>query len=68
MADSIEFYDLKKREKVQIPVSRVTKIRITQKNGQVRFAYRAMTEDDRKLTKFASKSDWDALNAPEGEA
>ena len=63
---SIEFYDVKIREKVAIPEDRITKIKIEQKNGQIRFAFRALTEDGRKLTKFCSKADWDALNVPEG--
>jgi hypothetical protein len=63
---SIEFYDVKVREKVAIPESKITKIKITQKNGQVRHAFRAMTEDGRKLTKFCSKADWDAMKVPEG--
>lgn len=64
---SVEFYDIKLREKVQIPDDKVTKIKITQKSGQVRFAFRAFTEDGRKLTRFCSKADWDAKNVPEGE-
>jgi hypothetical protein len=63
---SVEFYDVKLREKVQISESKITKIKITQKNGQVRYAFRAMTDDGRKLTRFCSKADWDAMNAPEG--
>ena len=63
---SVEFYDVKVREKVKIPKDRITKIKITQKNGQVRFAFRALTEDGRKLTKFCSKADWDAMDVPEG--
>jgi hypothetical protein len=48
---AIEFYDVKKREKVQIPESEVKKTTYERqgKNGQ---------------TQFASKADWDALDAP----
>jgi hypothetical protein len=63
---SIEFYDVKIREKVKIPKDKITKIQITQKNGQVRYAFRAMTDDGRKLTKFCSKADWDAMDVPKG--
>ncbi len=61
----MEFYDVKIRAKVQVPDGKLRKIRITQKNGQVRFAFRGYTEDNRKLTKFCSKSDWDAASCPE---
>jgi hypothetical protein len=64
---SVEFYDVKHRKKVTIDDSKVTKIKITQKNGQVRYAFRALTDDGRKLTKFCSKADWDAKKVPEGK-
>jgi hypothetical protein len=64
---AIEFYDVKKREKVQIPESEVTKTTYERqgKDGktQVRYAFKAVNEGT-KLTKFASKEDWDALDAP----
>jgi hypothetical protein len=64
---AIEFYDVKKREKVQIPESEVKKTTYERqgKDGktQVRYAFRAVNEGT-KLTKFASKEDWDALDAP----
>jgi hypothetical protein len=64
---SIEFYDVKKREKVQVPESEVRKVKYetTTKTGKqsVRYAFRA-THNGSKLTKFASESDWNALDAP----
>jgi hypothetical protein len=64
---AIEFYDVKKREKVQIDESQVTKTTYERqgKDGktQVRYAFKAVNEGT-KLTKFASKEDWDALDAP----
>jgi hypothetical protein len=64
---AIEFYDVKKREKVQIPESEVRKTKYEKegKEGKinVRYAFRA-TNQGTKLTKFASKEDWDALDAP----
>jgi hypothetical protein len=64
---AIEFYDVKKREKVQIDESDVTKTTYERqgKDGktQVRYAFKAVNEGT-KLTKFASKEDWDALDAP----
>jgi hypothetical protein len=64
---AIEFYDVKLREKVQIPESEVRKTTYERegKDGktQVRYAFRAENKGT-KLTKFASKEDWDALDAP----
>jgi hypothetical protein len=64
---AIEFYDVKLRQKVQIPESEVTKTTYERegKNGQknVRYAFKAVNQGT-KLTKFASKEDWDALDAP----
>ena len=65
---AIEFYDVKKREKVQIDESQVRKTKYERegKDGKtnVRYALRAENEGT-KLTKFVSQSDWDALDAPE---
>ena len=65
---AIEFYDVKKREKVQIDEGQVRKTKYERegKNGKtnVRYALRAENEGT-KLTKFVSQSDWDALDAPE---
>jgi hypothetical protein len=64
---AIEFYDVKLREKVQIPESEVKKTTYERegKNGKtnVRYAFKAVNQGT-KLTKFASKEDWDALDAP----
>lgn len=63
----IEFYDVKKREKVQIPESEVKKTKYEKpgKDGMIntRYAFKAVNEGT-KLTRFASKEDWDALDAP----
>jgi len=68
---SIEFYDVKKREKVQVPESEVRKVRYesTTKTGKqsLRYAFRA-THNGSKLTKFASEADWKALDAPIDES
>ncbi|NDJ75339.1 MAG: hypothetical protein GYB65_03690 [Chloroflexi bacterium] len=63
---TIEFYDVKIRQKVQIAESEVVKTTFTTKNGQTRYGLRAKTEDGRNLTKFVSKADWESLNLPEG--
>ncbi len=64
---AIEFYDVKIRQKVQIDESKVTKVTFQTKNGQTRYGLRAKTDDGRNLTKFVSKSDWEAMNLPVGE-
>lgn len=58
----IEFYDVKLRQKVKVPQSKVSKTTFDTKNGQVRYGLRAKTEDGRNLTKFISKADWDKLD------
>jgi hypothetical protein len=65
---AIQFYDVKSRQKVDIPESEVRKTKYEQqaKNGGVntRYALRA-TYQGTNLTKFVKQSDWEALNAPE---
>ena len=65
----IEFYNVKKREKVQISESDVQKIKYERelKDGstQTRYALKAVDDDGTKLTKFCSQKDWDAIKAPE---
>jgi hypothetical protein len=64
---SIEFYDVKLRKKVKVAEDKITKTKIKQKNGQVRYAFKAKTSDGRNLTKFCSKADWDAMKVPESK-
>ncbi|HEX2621513.1 MAG TPA: hypothetical protein VHL11_15250 [Phototrophicaceae bacterium] len=61
---SIEFYDVKTRQKVNIDKSKVKKTTFNTKNGQVRHGLRAKTDDGRNLTKFISKTEWDKLDVP----
>ncbi len=63
---AIEFYDVKIRQKVKIDESKVVKVTFQTKNGQTRYGLRAKTDDGRNLTKFVSKSDWEALKIKEG--
>jgi hypothetical protein len=64
----IQFYDVKSRQKVNVPESQITKTKFerTTKDGstQTRYALRAV-HDGTKLTKFCSRSDWEALDVPE---
>ena len=65
---AIEFYDVKEGKKVSIDESNVTKkvyIRTTKAGKeQQRHAFRGKTADGRNLTRFVSKTDFDALDAP----
>lgn len=66
MADSIEFYNVKKKAKVQVAAANIQKtkyVKETAKGVQERYALKAV-DDGTKLTKFVSKADWDALSAP----
>jgi hypothetical protein len=61
----IEFYNVKKKKKVLVEESIVTKHayeKVT-KSGKlsIRYALKAVDEDGTKLTKFCSKSDYDSL-------
>lgn len=64
MAKQVEFYDVKLRKSVSVPISDVKKTTFQTKNGQVRHGLRAKTKDGRNLTKFVSKADWDKLDVP----
>jgi len=61
----IEFYNVKKKEKVQINEAQVEKHVYERKlkSGKMskRYAFKAVDEDGTKLTKFCSKADFDAL-------
>jgi hypothetical protein len=61
----MDFYDVKTRSKVNVGDDKVKKVKYTQKNGQVRYALRGYTSDNRKLTKFVSKDTWDKMNVAE---
>lgn len=67
----VEFYDVKSRAKVSVPESEIRKVRYERatKDGgtTTRYALRAV-HNGTKLTKFAKKEDWDALNVPEEPA
>lgn len=60
----MEFYNVKKRAKVQIPDNKVKKTVYEGKGGQKRFAVRATDDDGTNLTKFVSKDTYDSLNVP----
>ncbi len=64
----VQFYDVKTRQKVSVPESRLKKVKyertLSDGSTQVRYALRGKTADDRNLTKFVSKADWDSMNVP----
>ena len=51
-----EFYDVKKREKIQ---ATVTEKVVYGEAGNERYALKAKTADGRNLTRFVKKADWD---------
>lgn len=61
----IEFYNVRKKEKVQIDESKVTKksMEKTTKTGKpsIRYSLKAVDDDGTKLTKFCSKADFDKI-------
>lgn len=61
----IEFYNVKKKAKVQIPDEEVKKVKFEKasKNGviRVRYAFKAIDEDGTKLTKFCSEADYNSF-------
>ena len=61
----IEFYNVKKKSKVQIPEDRVEKKVYTRKlksgKESTRYAFASVDDDGTKLTKFCSKADYDSL-------
>ena len=62
----IEFYNVKKKCKVQIDDEKVTKKAFEQtlKSGakKIRYAFQSVDDDGTKLTKFCSKAQYDALS------
>lgn len=60
----IQFYDVKSRQKVDIPESEIRKTTYSKEGSStVRYALRA-THNGTNLTKFVKKEDWDSMNVP----
>ncbi len=61
----IEFYNVKKKEKVKIPEDRVEKVKFEKasKNGaiRIRYAFKSVDDDGTKLTKFCSEADYNSF-------
>ena len=62
----MEFYNMKTRQKVDIPESDLSKRTLVQKNGRHTYAVTG-EEDGAKLFRFISKQQYDALQVPEIE-
>ena len=63
----IKFYNVKKRESVEIEESDCKKVvyeRETAKGVQKRYAVRAQDDDGTNLTKFVNKETYDNLSCP----
>ena len=62
---AIEFYNVKKREKVQIDDSNIEKVTyekaLASGGKQIRYALKAVDSDGTKLTKFCSKDAWESI-------
>lgn len=60
----IQFYDVKSRQKVEIPESEIRKTTYSKEgSSSIRYALRA-THNGTNLTKFVKKDDWDGLDVP----
>ena len=59
----MEFYNVKTRQKVDIPESDLRKRTIVQKSGKHTYAVTG-EEDGAKLVRFVSKQQYDALQVP----
>ena len=62
----MEFYNVKTRQKVDIPESDLRKRTMVQKNGKHAYAVTGK-ENGTSLVRFVSKQQYDALQVPEVE-
>lgn len=61
----MQFYNVKKRQNVEIPDDKVRKTVYGKGTDRERYAARATDDDGTNLTKFVSKDTFDNLDAPE---
>jgi hypothetical protein len=64
----VKFYNVKKRESVEIPENQCKKKIYKKTKGggpKESYALRAVDNDGTNLTKFIKKADFDALNIPQ---
>ena len=62
----MEFYNVKTRQKVDLPESGLKKSTLVQKNGRKTYVVTG-EENGTKLVRFVSKQQYDALQVPEVE-
>ena len=62
----MEFYNVRTKQKVDIPESGLRKRTMVQKNGRHTYAVTG-EENGTKLVRFVSKQQYDALQVPETE-
>ncbi len=70
-SSNMQFYNVKKRSKVDVPEAKCTKVvyeRKTSKGIQKRYAVRAKDDDGTNLTKFVAKEDYEKLKCKAGKA
>lgn len=60
----MEFYNVKKRKKVEIPDDQLKKTTYKGRGDTIRYALRAV-DDGVNLTKFVNKETYDSLDVPE---
>ncbi len=61
----MEFFNVRKREKVDIPDDKIKKTTYGRETSRVRYAVRAVDDDGTNLTKFISKETFNSLKVPE---
>lgn len=61
----MEFFNVRKREKVEIPDDKIKKVSYGKGTNRVRYAVRATDDDGINLTKFVTKETFDNLKVPE---
>lgn len=62
--NQVEFYDVKKRERISVDTARVAKTTVMTGDGRTLYGLRARTADGRMLTKLVSQSEWEAADLP----
>ena len=60
----MEFYNVKTRQKVEVPESGLSKSTLVRKNGRRTYVVTG-EENGTKLVRFVSKQQYDALQVPE---
>ncbi len=62
---AVQFYNVKTKERVKVDESDIKKASYGAGTSK-RYAFKAVSSDGTRMTKFCSKSDWEGLKVPEG--